>query len=154
MNTNATLLTPRLISRLLSLHRLHLKVSIDGATRETFRRIRGTDTHALVTRNIERFSAAAAGRENMRLILCYVVMRENLCDVLPFVDFARGLNLDRIELHPVRHIGAWHVSNGTGWTLDGRVQQVESFRDEYNAMMTEAAARCERAGLACEITLV
>jgi hypothetical protein len=75
MNTNATLLTPRVTSLLLSLHRLNLKVSIDGATRETFWRIRGTDTHELVTRNVERFSVAAAGRENSATWSCARTLR-------------------------------------------------------------------------------
>ena len=152
INTNATMLTARLTSRLLALHRLHLKVSIDAATRDTYRKIRGVDAHGLVTANLERFSAAAGGRGNVHLILVYVVMRENLAEVVPFIDFARTLHLDRVEFHPVRHVNTWRVSNDTGWVFDGRAQSCESFRDEYNQVMTEAAARCEREGLECEVT--
>jgi sulfatase maturation enzyme AslB (radical SAM superfamily) len=154
INTNATLLTARLIPRLLALHRLHLKVSIDAATRETYYKVRGTDSHALVTANLARFSSAAAGHDQVRLILVYVVMRENLEEVMPFIDFARTLHLDRIEFHPVRHISSWRTSNGTGWLFDGRSQTCESFREEYNDVMRSAWARCEREGLQCEVTFV
>jgi molybdenum cofactor biosynthesis enzyme MoaA len=154
MNTNATLLTPRITPRLLALHRLHLKVSLDAATRDTYRKIRGTDSHELVTANLERFSAAASGRANIHIILVFVVMRQNLREVVSFIDFARTLYLDRVEFHPVRHVSRWQVSNETGWFFDGRSQSCEFFRDEYNDVMNEAAARCGREGLECEITLL
>lgn len=150
INTNATMLTDRVVPSLMALHELHLKCSIDGATRETYHRIRGTDVFDRVTRNIRRFSGLIVGRPHVRLILVYVVMRENLHEVLPFIDFARGLCLDRVEFHPVRHVHDWRVENGTGWTLDGRDQSCESFRDEYNDVMRRVAERCEALGLGYE----
>ena len=43
VNTNGTLLTPRNVERLLSSNLNFLKISLDGATPETFRKIRGAD---------------------------------------------------------------------------------------------------------------
>jgi MoaA/NifB/PqqE/SkfB family radical SAM enzyme len=154
INTNATMLTARVVPALMALHELHLKCSIDGATRETYRRIRGTDVFDRVTANIRRFSEASGGRPHLRLILVYVVMRENLHEVVPFVDFARTLQLDRVEFHPVRHVREWRVDNGTGWTLDGRAQSCETFREEYNDVMRRAEAACAAAGIGCEINLL
>jgi MoaA/NifB/PqqE/SkfB family radical SAM enzyme len=150
MNTNATLLSPKLTPQLIALHELHLKCSIDAATRDTYRRVRGRDTFERVVRNVRDFSAATDGQDNVRLILVYVVMRENLDEVLPYIDFAATLNLDRVEFHPVRHVQKWQVSNGTGWTFDGREQSCEFFKDEYNDVMAQAAARCEALGVGCE----
>jgi MoaA/NifB/PqqE/SkfB family radical SAM enzyme len=154
MNTNATLLSAKLTPRLLALHELHLKCSIDAATPETYRRIRGKDTFERVMANVRAFSDAVEGRPNMKLILIYVVMRENLDEVLPYLDLAATLNIERVELHPVRQVRDWKVSNGTGWDFDGREQSPEAYRDEYNDVMRAAAARAEELGVECETLLL
>ena len=152
INTNATMLTRRFTPRLTALHELHLKCSIDAATRATYRRIRGVDAFELVMRHLRDFSTAIAEVSRVRLILVYVVMRENLDEVLPFVELTRELKLDRLQFHPVRHVVDWRVENGTGWRFDGREQSCE-FLPEYNAVMRRAAARCAEEGRACEIQL-
>ena len=154
INTNATMLTPHLFPRLLALHELHLKCSVDAATATTYHKVRGTDIFARVAANLRAFSDAARGNPRVRMILVYVVMRENLADVLPFVDFARGFALDRVEFHPMRHVQSWRVTNHTGWHFDGREQSCEFFPAEYNAAMRAAAARCEAEGLRCEVQLL
>jgi MoaA/NifB/PqqE/SkfB family radical SAM enzyme len=145
------MLTPEIIPRLLRLHALTLRCSIDGATRATYREVRGTDVFERVTENVRRFSDAIESAPHVRLILAYVVMRHNLHEVVPFVDFARQLNIERVEFHPVRHVASWQVSNGTGWQFDGREQSCESFRDDYNAVVRQAAASCEAAGVNYEL---
>jgi MoaA/NifB/PqqE/SkfB family radical SAM enzyme len=154
MNTNATLLRPEIIRRLTALHKLELKCSIDAATPSTYLRIRGRDAFERVTSNLRDFSAAVVDRERTRQILIYVVMRENLDEVLPFIDFAASLNLNRVEFHPVRQVRDWQVSNGTGWHFDGVEQSCESFRDEYNDVMKHAAQKCNEFGLPCETLLL
>ena len=152
--TNATLLNDRVADRLLSLHELYIKCSIDAATRTTYHRIRGTDSFDRVTRNLATFAARARERENIHMILVYVVMRENLDEVLPFLDLAAELHPYRVEFHPVRHVTNWHVANGTGWEFDGRVQSCESFREQYNTVMTAAAEKAASKGMTCEVTLL
>jgi len=154
INTNITLLDDAMMRRLLSLHELYLRCSIDAATRDTYRRIRGTDMFDRVTGYLSRFAQLARDRPRMHLLLNYVVMRENLDEVLPFIDFARTLHPFRVEFHPVRHVKRWRVSNGTGWIFDGKAQSCEAFREEYNDVMRRAAARCEEAGLAHEVQLI
>ena len=154
INTNASLLSGRFMPRLLALHELNLKCSVDGATRATYHRVRGTDIFERVVANLRAFSDAARDNPRMRMILVYVVMRENLGDVLPFVELARELALDRIEFHPMRHVTSWQVSNDTGWHFDGREQSCEFFAEEYNAVLREAASRCEAAGLRYEVQLM
>ena len=145
--TNATMLTPKIIPRLLRLHALNLRCSVDAATESAYREVRGTDVFARVRANLRRFAAAIEDHPHVRMILSYVVMRHNLHDVLPFVDFARELKVERVEFRPVRHVESWHVSNGTGWQFDGHEQSCGSFRDEFNAVMRQAAASCEAAGV-------
>ena len=86
--------------------------------------------------------------------LMYVVMRENLNEVLPFIDFAKTLVPYCVQFQPVKHVINWHVTNNTGWVFDGHAQSCESFRDEYNEVMRQAAARCEKEGIRYEVQLV
>jgi MoaA/NifB/PqqE/SkfB family radical SAM enzyme len=150
MNTNATLLSGKLTPSLVSLHELNLKCSIDACTSETYRRVRGRDQFDRATENVRAFVAASSGREPIRTILIFVVMRENLDEVLPYLDYAAELDVDRVEFHPVRHVQRWQVENGTGWHFDGRRQSCEFFRDEYNDVMEQAQERATALGVECE----
>ena len=151
INTNATMLGDRIDARLLALHELNLKCSIDAVTVETYRRIRGRDHFTRATERMLRFADAARDLPNIHIIPVYVVMRENLHEVVPFIDFAATLAPQRIEFHPVRHVRDWVVGNGTGWIFNGRDQVCESFSDDYNETMRAAAARCEEMGLQYEV---
>jgi molybdenum cofactor biosynthesis enzyme MoaA len=154
INTNATILNERLASRLLALHELNLKCSIDAMTRAKYFKIRGMDSFDRVTGNMRRFAQLAADKPHIRMILVYTVMRENLAEVLPFIDLAKEFRPFRVDIHPVRHVSGWHVTNDTGWVFDGKEQSCEFFTDEYNEVMRQAAAKCDREGLRHDIHLV
>jgi MoaA/NifB/PqqE/SkfB family radical SAM enzyme len=144
INTNSTMLNDRVLPALLSLHALNLKCSIHGATPETYLNVHGRDHFERVTGNMRRFAELTRDMENLRLITVYVVMRENLHEALPFLDFARTLDPHRVEFHPVRHVADWNVENGTGWRFQGSEQVCESFPDEYYRVMERVAERCEK----------
>lgn len=154
INTNATMLNEELSKNLSSLYELNLKCSIDAATSSTYFKIRGTNSFERVKMNLVCFSSLAKNKPNIKQILVYVVMRENLSEVLSFIDFAKTLFPYRIEFHPVRHVANWHVTNNTSWIFDGKEQSCEFFRDEYNSMMRQAVAKCEREGISYEALLV
>ncbi len=154
INTNATMLNEKLSQKLSSLHGLNLKCSIDAVTPSTYFKIRGTDMFERVNTNLVRFSSLAKNKPNIKQILVYVVMRENLSEVLPFIDFAKTLFPYRIEFHPVRHVINWHVTNNTGWMFDGREQSCEFFREKYNGVMRQAALKCEMEGISHEVLFV
>ena len=154
INTNATMLNEELSQKLSSLHDLNLKCSIDAVTPSTYYKIRGTDMFERVKTNLVRFSSLAKNKPNIKQVLVYVVMRENLTEVLPFIDFAKTLSPHRIEFHPVRHVTDWHVTNNTGWVFDGKEQSCEFFREEYNSIMRQAALKCEQGGISHEVLFV
>jgi molybdenum cofactor biosynthesis enzyme MoaA len=151
INTNATMLNDRLDRLLLGLHELNLKWSIDAVTASTYRRIRGRDHFARVSARLRHFADLARDRPNIHLIPVYVVMAENLHEVVPFVEYAAALAPYRIEFHPVRHVSSWSVENGTGWTFEGSEQVCEAFPAEFNDTMQAAAASCAARGIDCEI---
>jgi molybdenum cofactor biosynthesis enzyme MoaA len=154
INTNATMLNERITPRLLALHELYLKCSIDAVTASTYHRIRGRDQFDRVTGNLRRFAALSRDMPNIHMIPVYVVMRENLNEVVPFIEFAKTLSPLRVEFHPVRHVRDWVVTNGTGWTFNGQEQVCEAFSDDYNEVIREAAGICEREGLECEVHIL
>lgn len=154
INTNALMVEDRVIRSLLAVHELNLKCSIDAATRPTYLKVRGMDHFDRVTANMRRFADLARDKPHIRVIPHYVVMRENLDEVVPFVDLAAPLRPHRIEFDPVRHVGDWQVENGTGWTFDGEQQSCESFKGKYNRVMAKAAKKCEREGVEHEVHLL
>jgi MoaA/NifB/PqqE/SkfB family radical SAM enzyme len=151
INTNATMLNDRVLPGLLGLHALNLKCSIHASTPETYYRVHGREHFERVTQNIRRFADLTRDMDNMRLITVYVVMRENLPEVVPFLDFARTLDPHRVEFHPVLSVSSWEVENGSGWDFVGREQVCESFPDEYNETLRHVAERCEREGMNYEV---
>lgn len=154
INTNATMLNQRVTSHLLALHELNLKCSVDAATRRTYFRIRGADVFDRVTKNLREFSAFAEPYRAARMILVYVVMKENLDEVIPFIEFASQLRPYRVEFHPVRHVTEWFTHNSTGWIFDGTEQSCEFFPEKYNETMQQAAEKCNQEGLAYEVQLL
>lgn len=154
ISTNATHLTEKIITELMALRELNLRCSIDAATPETYLKIRGTNMFNRVTDNMRLFSVMTADYPNLKEVLVYVVMRENLHEVVPFVDLAASLSSDEVQFHPVRHVKDWEVENGTGWIFRGVDQSCETVREKYNATMKMAAAECERRGIAHEVTLL
>jgi MoaA/NifB/PqqE/SkfB family radical SAM enzyme len=151
INTNATPLTDKLFGPLLALHGLELKCSFDAATRATYKQIRGLDSFDRVLTNVGNFSKLSRDRGSTKLIFHYVVMRQNLGEVLPFLDLVADLRPHRIEFFPVRHVSHWEVSNDTEWVFRGQDQSCEFFKEEYNQVMRRAAALCEMRGLGYEV---
>jgi MoaA/NifB/PqqE/SkfB family radical SAM enzyme len=151
IHTNSFMLNERVIPRLLDLHELHLKCSIDAVTPGTYRKIHGRDHFDRVTSNMTNFARLKRGKPNILMITHYVVMRENLHEVVPFIDFAKTLDPHRVEFDPVRHVEDWRVENGTDWKFDGREQACQFFPDEFNGVMREAADKCEREDLTYEV---
>jgi MoaA/NifB/PqqE/SkfB family radical SAM enzyme len=101
MNTNATLIRDsELLNRVLRSASV-LKFSVDGATAETYERIRVGAEFSAVMANIAlvvRRRAELPVEEQPRLVMCMVLMRSNLHELTAMVDLVSGLGLDGLEL--------------------------------------------------------
>jgi MoaA/NifB/PqqE/SkfB family radical SAM enzyme len=95
--TNGTLLRGPLASELLAAAPDFLRVSLDGATRDTFEaRRRGAD-FAAVCQNVAGFVVAArASRAATRLEVWFTATRENFAEVPAMVDLAHALGVSRL----------------------------------------------------------
>jgi MoaA/NifB/PqqE/SkfB family radical SAM enzyme len=152
--TNATALSEKMSRRLLSLHQLDLRCSIDAATPETYLKVHGTDVFDRVIANVRAFAEMTRGQKQVQLIMHFVVMKENLGDALGFVDLAKPLNPFRVEYRPVAHVGKWNVDNGTGWKFRGWEQSCEAFKPEYNLAMSKVRDKCEAERIPYEVLLL
>lgn len=96
--SNGLLLTPDR-NRMLIAHGLKsLFVSIDAASRETYRAVRGADAFERVVAQVRDLDEQkrALGSPTPRLTLTFVAMRRNIDELPEFVRLARRLGVDRV----------------------------------------------------------
>jgi radical SAM protein with 4Fe4S-binding SPASM domain len=98
-NTNATLLTEERAKKLIHAGLDQIIVSLDGATAETYNRIRIGSNYNRVIRNIETFLEIRQrmGRGKPRLQVQMVCMQDTVQDIVAFVDRWRPL-ANRVNL--------------------------------------------------------
>jgi len=101
LNTNATLLKDTGLLRRVMRQSSVLRFSVDGATAETYEAIRVKSDFATVIENIE---LAAMIRDELprnerpRLVMCMVLMRDNVHELVDMVRLADRLRLDRLDV--------------------------------------------------------
>jgi MoaA/NifB/PqqE/SkfB family radical SAM enzyme len=104
-NSNLTLLHVHGAERCVASGLASLHVSIDGATRETYERIRRRARFDRVRRNLEALVAARArrAREEPRLVLVAVAMQENLHELAALVRLAHGFGIPDVFVQHLAH---------------------------------------------------
>jgi MoaA/NifB/PqqE/SkfB family radical SAM enzyme len=97
-STNGTLLDPDLAGTLVSLGQDWISFSIDAATAETYERIRQGAQFEAVMRNVEALRDMKIARRNKtpRMMLVFVMMRENFHELPAYVDLAHELGVEQI----------------------------------------------------------
>jgi MoaA/NifB/PqqE/SkfB family radical SAM enzyme len=97
-STNGTLLDPGLSGTLVSLGQDWISFSVDAATAETYERIRQGAEFEAVMRNIEALRDIKAARHSKvpKMMLVFVMMRENFHELPAYVDLAHELGVEQI----------------------------------------------------------
>ena len=99
-NTNATLLTEEAASKLIELGVTDMGISLDGATKETYERIRVGAKFEKVVENVQRMVQLKQEKNSflpyMHLVFC--VMRPNLDELPQMPALAKRLGLPRIDV--------------------------------------------------------
>jgi len=75
---------------------IDVDISVDAATAETYRRLRGADFNIL-TKNLEMLSELRRENKIEKMTLNFVVQRENFIEMPDFVRFGEKLGVDRIN---------------------------------------------------------
>jgi MoaA/NifB/PqqE/SkfB family radical SAM enzyme len=100
LTSNGQILTDANIARLLG-RDVHLYVSLDAATPETYARLRN-GAFAKLLENVRRLVRAKGGRGRLPLVyLVFMPMKANAHEVDAFVELAAELGADRLVLRPL-----------------------------------------------------
>ena len=124
-NSDAISLTATRALRLIQSGLDEYRVSLDAATRQTYRRLRGVDQFDRVVANVRRLVQLERGRSRSapRVSLWFTASRANLDELLAFVRLAADLGVDEVYVQRL-------VFNGLGLAtaenaLHGRLQRQE-----------------------------
>ncbi|MFB3817378.1 MAG: SPASM domain-containing protein [Candidatus Methylomirabilales bacterium] len=119
-----------------------LRISLDAATPETFRKIRGAPALPRILANLRRFVARKAERgvAHPRLSLWMVAMRANIAELPGLVDLAAELGVPEVYFQRLvfTGLGAAQRDQSLYGQADGEVA----------AIIREAEARAEASGVA------
>jgi MoaA/NifB/PqqE/SkfB family radical SAM enzyme len=141
-NSNGVLLDRAWQDTLIDCGLDELRVSIDAATPETYRAIRGAPAFDRVMTNLEQFVARKAERGVLhpRLSLWMVAMRSNFRELPALVDLAARIGVPEVYFQRL-------VYNGLGVAQQAQSLHGET-EGEVAAVVEEAMRRGERGGVA------
>ena len=100
MITNGTLLTEKRAELLVETQLAMLEVSVDGATKETYERIRRGAKFETVIKNIKLLQAIKRKHKSTKpaVMLNFVMQPDNIDELLDFIDLAAELQVDSVNL--------------------------------------------------------
>lgn len=100
MSTNGQILTDRNIEKLLGRY-IHLYISLDAATLETYRKLRN-DTFEKILGNLRRLLQARKGHGGLpKVFLVFMPMKVNVHELDDFVRLTAELGADKLILRPL-----------------------------------------------------
>lgn len=105
--TNCTLLTPELCSQIVKSGLNLVKISIDGATRETYQKSRREDRFDQVLEGIHALTAAKKHHQASTPFIRfnYVILKDNYDELAETVELAAEVGVDAIYFQPLDLIG-------------------------------------------------
>ena len=137
--TNGTLIDSDEVARMLVRFLSSISISIDGATKDTYERIRrGASFPALIEgiERVNRYRLALPELERPHLGFCFVMMRDNVHELPGYVELAARLSADRVS--------AAHV---VPMTPEGRAQSLFEERERSDRFVLEALERAGELGV-------
>lgn len=147
-NSNATALSERTGRALIAADLNELRVSLDGATPETYARVRGVNARTLpkIIRNLTAFTRMQRELDatNPRLSFWFTAMRENLHELPGLVDLALETGVREIYVQRLIYFG------------DGLAREEQALyrraQQEDLAIIGETERRCREHGLTFRAT--
>jgi MoaA/NifB/PqqE/SkfB family radical SAM enzyme len=99
-NTNGTLMQPKRFQALIDTGLDELRVSLDAADRESYRRIRGKDFFERIVRDVGKFTAyqREVGAATPRLSLWLTGLKETIDQLLAFMRLAARMGVPEVHL--------------------------------------------------------
>jgi len=140
-NSDAIGLTASRAARLIASGLDEYRVSMDAATRETYRLLRGVDRFDRVTANVARLVTMlrAAARETPRVSMWFTASRANVGELPAFVGLAADLEVGEVYVQRL-------VFNGLGLATGANALHGQLLEREQ-ALLAEAEALAVRRGI-------
>ena len=142
-NTNAGLLTRRRQVELIDSGLDELRISLDGATPETYLKVRGIPAFERVVSNVAQMAETQRelGVEHPRLSIWVTALRDNLAELPDVIDLAARIGVPEVYLQ--RMVFGFDSS-----ALASAEQNVfVGYRDEAERIIAEAERRAARSGV-------
>ena len=147
-NTNATALSEKMGRALIAADLNELRVSLDGATPETYARVRGVTPKTLpkIIRNLSAFVKLKEelGADQPRLSFWFTAMKENLPELPQLVDIALETGVREIYVQRFIYFG-----EGMAQADQAIFRHAEA---EEIAIIAETERRCQEHGIAFRAT--
>lgn len=107
LSSNGTLFDEAWQRRLLDYGNTSINISVNAASRETYRLVSGRDLFDRVAANLQSFGRLRreyAGRTRSRFTVSFVVIDDNLHEMADFVDFAAAGGADHVQFMDLMHL--------------------------------------------------
>ncbi|HEY7357261.1 MAG TPA: radical SAM protein [Ktedonobacterales bacterium] len=142
-NSNATALSERTGRALIEADLNELRVSLDGATAQTYARVRGVNERTLpkIIRNLAAFTRLQRelGAERPRLSFWFTAMRENLHELSGLVDIALETGVREIYVQRLIYFGTGLAREEQALFRHAQAEELEIIR--------QTEQRCQEQGL-------
>lgn len=133
--TNGTLLSTKR-GRLLSGHLQSMVISLNASTDETYKKYVGANLQKTLA-GIREFMNELDDEQRGRIMITYVVHRENMHELCECVDIAKELGVNRVIFNQYQVNKEENVASS-----------IYFYQDEYNEALKGAQARGEQIGVA------
>ena len=134
--TNGTLITNSARAEIFARCLSTMEISVDGATKETYERIRVGAKWESLLRNVDMLNEHRmryAPEDRLHLSLCMVLMKSNVHELPAYVELAREHHVDRVS--------AWHVIPVTEESQGETLYDDRERADRYLGEARRLAAR-------------
>jgi radical SAM protein with 4Fe4S-binding SPASM domain len=128
--TNGTRINRDAVAETLARCVSFMQISLDGATRETYERIRLGSHWGKIRANLEmlnRYRMAHPPERRTHVTFCFVLMKSNVHELAEFVRFAREFHADRV-----------HAQHVIPVTEEGKHESLFDEQERYDRYLAEA----------------
>jgi len=148
-NTNGLLMTEENVVRLMRAPVYAISVSLDAATPETYKDIRGGNFQTALA-GIERL--VAHSRRNTHIVMTYVLMKRNIEELVAYVKLAERLGVKFVTIQHLTDTAIpadrWIVVKPNGWQFVYPEERLSNHPELSNKNIKEAIAIGKRLGIA------
>lgn len=137
--TNGTRINREAVAETLTRCVSYIQWSIDGATKETYERIRVGSKWSRILRNLDllnQYRLKSPPETRTHLTLCMVLMKSNVHELEAFVELAQRVSADAV-----------HAQHVIPVTPEGARESLIDQPERYNKYREEALVRAKRLGI-------